>query len=61
MIKTYDFDPQLLEKVDSFVQKAKRPDNSSLNTEKIKNLGKHKFRDINHSFQFLKQSKSKAN
>jgi len=61
LIKNFDFDEILLKKVDFFPQKAKRPNDSSLNTSKIQHLGKFKFRNIAQSFQYLKAQSKNTN
>jgi dTDP-4-dehydrorhamnose reductase len=57
LIDVFEFDPNLLIKVNKFNQKAQRPENSSLNTSKIQNINKYKFKNIVDSFKFLKKSK----
>ena len=60
MIKIFNFNSDLLSGVDSFSQKAKRPDNSSLNTMKIQELNISTFKNIEESMIFLKYQKVKS-
>ncbi|UYP48036.1 hypothetical protein NEF87_004321 [Candidatus Lokiarchaeum ossiferum] len=55
LVNIFKFSPDLLEPVDFFKQNAPRPDNSSLNTQKIQQTNYHRFRGIEVSFQHLKQ------
>ena len=61
LIKNFNFDENLLKEVDFFPQKAKRPNDSSLNTDKIQHFGKFKFKNIDQSFQYLKAQSINAN
>ncbi|MHA1618753.1 MAG: SDR family oxidoreductase [Promethearchaeota archaeon] len=62
LAEVFQFDLALVQKVSSFAQKAPRPENSSLNTQKIQKLGIHSFKAISESFQFLnEQINSKKN
>lgn len=54
LIRTFNFDQNLLKEIDFLPQKAKRPNNSSLNTAKIQQIGNWKFKNITQSFQYLK-------
>jgi dTDP-4-dehydrorhamnose reductase len=53
MIKFYNFSPHLLQPVDFFAQKARRPPNSSLNTAKIQKMNIHTFRTLDEAMKFL--------
>ena len=55
----FDLKSDLVQPVDHFPQKAKRPDNSSLNTMKIQRMDEYCFRPLKESFEFLKKTKVK--
>ncbi|WP_371803613.1 NAD(P)-dependent oxidoreductase [Candidatus Lokiarchaeum ossiferum] len=57
LVDIFEMNPNLLESVDFFKQKAPRPDDSSLNTQKIQLTNYHRFRGIEASFQYLKEQK----
>jgi dTDP-4-dehydrorhamnose reductase len=61
LIRNFNFNENLLKEVDFFPQKAKRPNDSSLNTAKIQYLGKYKFKNIDQSFQYLKAQSKNSN
>jgi len=58
MIDIFGKNHLLLKEAPSINQKAKRPENSSLNTRKIQTLNLYSFRNVNDSFIFLKNKKS---
>jgi dTDP-4-dehydrorhamnose reductase len=53
MVQFYGFPAHLLQPVEFFAQKAKRPPNSSLNTTKIQKMKIHPFRALEDAMEYL--------
>lgn len=56
LAKIFNFNNNLVDKIDHFEQKARRPFNSSLSNTKIYEKYGIKFKNIKESFQFLKRN-----